>query len=139
MAYTRNAIFLRWASGTKHRAFDVTQKNYIGGGYTRDETIGRDTNGDMRSVSGPNFRIWRGGIKSVRVASGTANDGTDDVDYGNYMDLRSAHAATDLEAMFHEDSEYIKVEWLGNLIAHMEFDPFLDLALIQAEFVQREL
>lgn len=125
MSFTRNALFLRWDSGTTKRAFKVLRMEYAGGITSKPASY-------ARSVSSGRLLVVRGMVTPRRVMatvlgedspSGTSSDGLENIPYGDFDDLAAAHAATDLEALSFEDEVYWEAEWTGDYNPGVDYDP----------------
>jgi len=140
MSFTREAVFLKWgAGGSTKYAFKVKQVDYSGARHTKPATYGRAlSSGNLLAVYTPlNPRIWLGQVWGLDSASGTANDGTEDISYGDIDDLKTAWAATDLQVKSFEDSNYWSCEWKGDWDTALEFDPLRNQAVITMMLEQK--
>ena len=133
MSFTRVAVFLQWNSGAPiKRAFKVRQQDYDGGRETKPASYRRAlVDGGLLGVYAPNTpRVWLGQVWGQDTASGTANDGVEEIEYGTIADLKLAWAAGDLQVKSFEDAAYWSCEWKGDWGPILEFDPFRKHAIV---------
>ena len=132
MVFSRSAVFLKWDSDATKYCFVVQKENYAGGEEQKPASYSRSQyNGSLLVVYGittPNR--FTGNIIGEDSASGTANDGSEDIGYGTIAQLKLAWAATDLKVKSFEDSDYWTCRWIGSWLPVLEFDPMRNYALV---------
>lgn len=139
MAYTRPAIFLKWSSGATKYAFQVLQSGYGGDAETKPASYARSwTDGSMLIVRGSTTpRRWVGQVVGDDSPVGSANDGTDDINYGDIDNLKAAWAATDLQVKAHSDTAYWDCEWTSDWDVMLEYDTFRRYAIVPMTLEER--
>lgn len=129
--YTRRAIFLKWDEGGSHFAFKVQQLGFSsqkqipeseGRGLYDSRLLAINSTNTPRSVTLP--------VVARSTVSGTANDGVEDVDYGDYDDLLSAWGYRVLEVKLFGDSAYWEARWSGNFAEQLGFDPVHNVLIL---------
>lgn len=125
MAFTREALFLKWSTGTTKRAFKVLQGGYQGGDKPKMATYARSLYDNSLLIVRPGStkRKFTGMIVGTDTASGTANDGSENINWGTIAELEAAWAATDLEAKSFEDSSYFSCEFTMDWMPQLTYDP----------------
>ena len=130
--FTREAVFLKWDSDATKYCFKVQKEDYRGGERQKPASYARSQyDGSLlivRAITTP--KRFTANIIGEDSASGTANDGVDDINYGTIAQLELAWAATDLKVKSFEDSAYWTCEWVGSWPPILEFDPYRNYALI---------
>ena len=139
MAFTREALFLKWSSGATKKAFKVLRVDYRGGIETKPANYTRSQyDGSLLIIRGiVTPRRFAGTILGEDSPSGTANDGVEDIDYGSIADLKLAWAATDLQAKSFEDSAYWDAEWIGDWDPPVDFGPNRNYSSILVSLEER--
>lgn len=132
MVFSRSAVFLKWDSDATKYCFVVQKENYAGGEIQKPASYARSQHdGSLLTVRGITMpRRFVGNIIGEDSASGTANDGAEDIDYGTIAQLQLAHVATDLKVKSFEDAAYWTCEWVGSWPPILEFDPMRNYAVI---------
>ena len=125
MAFTRTALFLKWGGdGTKY-AFYVLRDSYLGGEEDKQASTARSLYDNrlliVRASTTP--RRFSGLVLGEDTATGTANDGSENISFGTIANLKAAWEATDLKAKSFEDTSYWTCEWLGGWKPNLEYDP----------------
>jgi hypothetical protein len=142
MAYTRSAIFLKWGfSGgvpSYKYAFVIKVRGYAGDDVQKPANYTRSLyDGSLQRVYAPfNPRRLAGLILAEDSATGTVNDGTEDIPKGTIANLEAAHAATDLQVKGMADSAYWEAEWKGGFMPQLTYDPFRNYADVSIELIQ---
>lgn len=115
MAFTRNALFLKHTSGSVKFAFKIRFTDYRGDTETKPTSYARSLyDGGLLAVKGSSKRRFTGTVIGEDSASGTANDGVEDIDFGDIDELKACWEATDLQVKGFSDSAYWSAEWMGD-------------------------
>lgn len=139
MAFTRQAVFLKWSSGATKYCFQVKIEGYAGGDEDKPASYSRSLyDGSLQRVYGPVTPRRFIAVLTVQDSpSGTFNDGSEDISLGSISNLKSAWAATDLQCKSFEDTDYWNAEWEGGWPPSVAYDPIRNRADIPIRLVER--
>ena len=135
MAYTREALLLRWNGSATTRAFQVQRKGFAGENKTRPATRARSvsTGNPMQRVFGTKKRRFAGSIVGYAADSAHLPSGTvEGFSYGTVTELKTALESTDLEVKSFGDGSF----WDGEPMmgwTEEAFDGVGDIVLVAAQ------
>jgi len=132
MAYTRRAIRLKWASGTKQYAFYIKQQNFTPQ-EAKPAQYRRNLSGRLLRVFAPTYRK----VMGIFLVRDSATDTLDGVPEGDISKLKEAHAATDLQVQSFGDSAYWNAEWMGDWPPVLDYDPLANLISVPVILEER--
>lgn len=136
MAFTRDAVLLRWNGGATERAFQARQREYLGETTIKEATYQRSLvdNAMLRTYAPSTPREL---IAVFIVEDSPSGNNGDGVAWGSVAELEAAHAATDLQCKAFGDSSYWDAEWIGNWQPPVDFDPFRNLVSVNVHLEGR--
>jgi hypothetical protein len=121
MAFTRDAVLLKWNSGATERAFKVLLRDYRGGEEDKPASYSRSLyDGSLQRVFGS---VTPRRFVATILGEDSPSGSTGGVDYGSITELKQAWAATDLQCKSFEDSDYWDAEWMGAWPPLLDYDP----------------
>jgi hypothetical protein len=139
MAFTREAVFLKWGGDVTKRCFMAKIEGYAGGDKDKPASYGRSLyDGSLQRVYGSTTpRRFIGVLLVEDSPSGSYSDGTESINVGSIANLEAAWAATDLKCKSFEDSAYWDAEWEGGWPPTLAYDPKRNRADIPIRLVER--
>lgn len=135
--YTRKAVFFKWDEGVSHFAFRVLREGFVPAEDVLEIEARSAEDCEMLAAgSGNTPRVVDLPIVARSMTSGTANDGVEDVDYGNYNQLLAAWTARIIDVKLFGDTAYWQALWQGDWTEVLDFDGMRKVLTITARLVE---